>query len=91
MEILGFRSFTYLASSSVPHGSNLGPLLFVLFIDDVSEVLSSQSLLYADDLKIFNGVASLDDCLSLQSSLDDLSDWSLHNRLPLNVSKCKVR
>ena len=47
VEILGFRSFTHLASSGVPQGSNLGPLLFVLFIDDISEVLSSRSLLYA--------------------------------------------
>ena len=39
---------------------------------------------------MFNNVASLDDCLRLQSSLDDLIDWSLRNRLPLNVTKCKV-
>ena len=79
------------ATSGVPQGSHLGPLLFLLFIDDIRQVLlNSEFLLFADDLKIYKCVSSLSDSLSLQSDLDRLSEWCLLNHMELNISKCHV-
>lgn len=86
----GWKSAPYLGTSGVPQGSNLGPLLFLLFINDVVDVIQCESLLYADDLKIFSSISSLDDCQCLQRQLDALHSWCVVNRLSLNVRKCRV-
>lgn len=76
-------------TSGVPQGSHLGPLLFVLFINDASLVLShSRVLIYADDTKIFREIQCVNDCLLLNSDLSKFYEWCLLNRLPLNVNKC---
>jgi Reverse transcriptase (RNA-dependent DNA polymerase) len=75
--------------SGVPQGSHLGPLLFILFLNDVSEIfVHCQHLIYADDLKIFMKIASLEDVERLQSDLHRLSDWCSDSGLMLNVKKC---
>ena len=76
--------------SGVPQGSILGPLAFVIFINDLPDVLESPSLLYADDLKIFRAIESIRDCDFLQHDLDRLHSWCTSNRLALNVTKCGV-
>lgn len=86
----GVRSADYLATSGVPQGSILGPLLFALFINDIVDNLTCQCLLYADDLKLFSTIATESDCLRLQLNLDALHEWCVENRLDLNVSKCNV-
>ena len=83
------RSKEYLTCSGVPQGSNLGPLLFLLFINDINTaIVHSDYLLYADDLKIFKSIRSTSDSLSLQKDLDSLWKWSLENRLPFSIGKC---
>ena len=89
VEYRGFKSTEYPATSGVPQGSILGPLLFILFINDINTKLSSRLLLYADDCKLFGNVNCLQDCLSLQNDLCELKKWCDGNALPLNVSKCK--
>lgn len=75
--------------SGVPQGSHLGPLLFLLFINDVVKVFKfSRCLLFADDLKIFTRVCNRLDALRLQFDLNRLIHWCKINRLNLNVSKC---
>lgn len=77
--------------SGVPQGSHLGPLLFIMFINDITSVLSySQCLLYADDLKLFLSISSINDCIKLQSDIDALSIWCKVNCLHLNIAKCNV-
>ena len=88
--IYGFRSEPYTAVSGVPQGSNLGPLLFVVFINDLLDKLSCECLAYADDIKIFDMVHSLEDCKRLQTNMDTLDQWCSENLMLMNVKKCKV-
>jgi hypothetical protein len=78
-------------TSGVPQGSLLGPILFVIFINDFPNVESdtSQIALYADDSKLYKSISCLGSCESLQQSLNHLSMWS-HNNISFNVSKCKL-
>lgn len=75
--------------SGVPQGSILGPLLFVLFTNDIVNCFHhSQFLLFADDMKIYKKINSLHDCILLQEDLDRLHIYCLRNKLDLNISKC---
>lgn len=90
VQVNGVRSANFLSTSGVPQGSILGPLLFVVFINDVVDTLGVDCLLYADDLKIFLPVTSLQDCHRLQEELDRVYDWCTENKLAINISKCQV-
>jgi hypothetical protein len=77
--------------SGVPQGSHLGPLLFCLFINDVYNIFNDVDfLLFADDLKIYKHIASLQDSLVLQKNIDLLVQWADANDLSFNVQKCSV-
>ena len=89
VEFNGFVSRRFVATSGAPQGSNLAPLIFSLFVNDIVSNLQCETLLFADDLKLFRVVRDPGDCHLLQHDLDTLSGWCLMNRLPLNVNKCK--
>ena len=76
--------------SGIPQGSVLGPLLFLMFIDDLDEGLTSTVLKFADDTKIFETVNDWEDRKRLQRDLDRLVEWSERWQMKFNVSKCKV-
>ena len=76
--------------SGIPQGSVLGPLLFVLYINDLPDTVSSNILLFADDTKIFQQVRSREDALSLQKDIDALNAWSEKWLLKFNTDKCHV-
>ena len=90
VQVNGFKSNEFVATSGVPQGSVLGPLLFIIFINDICKNLCSHILLYADDCKVFGRVDSLKDCETIQSDLNKLKNWCDVNSLPLNINKCKV-
>lgn len=90
VKIGGSLSEPIFVTSGVPQGSHIGPLLFVLFVNDIpSYIRNSTCLLFADDLKIFHSIQTVDDCLLLQEDLNRLASWCQHNLLDLNVSKCQ--
>lgn len=88
VELRGHRSPNFCASSGAPQGSNLAPLIFLLFINDINKNISSQVLMFADDLKIFRVIRDVDDCHALQHDLSVVEHWCLENNLPLNINKC---
>ena len=79
-------------NSGVPQGSILGPLLFVLFINDLPQGLSQGTnlALYADDTKIWRNIQSASDNQILQNDINYLNDWALRNKMKFHPSKCKV-
>lgn len=90
VEVRGCRSMLFDVPSGVPQGSVIGPLLFNVFIDDVTLVLKNRCLLYADDMKVYSRIGTPSDAFALQNDLDSLQQWCVDNGLHLNVSKCSV-
>lgn len=91
VQIENTKSRLFHAGSGVPQGSHLGPLLFLLMVNDIPLHLNNcHILLYADDVKLFSIIKSLDDCHSLQENINSLSSWCAYNGFSLNFSKCSV-
>ena len=74
--------------SGVPQGTVLGPCLFLCYINDIVEGISSDISLFADDTLIFRRINSERDSEILQKDLDLLTAWSNRWLLPFNVAKC---
>jgi len=81
-------SWTY-PKSGVPQGSVLGPTLFVIFINDMPNVLQNCCKLFADDAKVYDKIKTNGDTSSLQEDIDRLLQWSHTWNLPFNEEKCK--
>jgi hypothetical protein len=81
-------------NSGVPQGSILGPLLFLIYINDLSDVVHHCTLfLYADDSSLFCAVDPNEDLNIthnlIQNDLDNLAAWSRKWKLEFKASKCK--
>jgi len=76
--------------SSVPQGSVLKPLLFVIYINDIDEFIVSHILKFADDTKIYQVVNSSTAIENLRSDLHNLVAWSNERQMLFNIDKCKV-
>ena len=76
--------------SGIPQGSVIGPILFVIFINDMPlEIKQNFCKLFADDCKLY-GIKNEDGENSMQSDLSNMELWSERWQLSFNASKCKV-
>ena len=77
-------------TSGVPQGSVLGPLLFMIYINDLPEGIKSFMSMFADDTKVLKRIEDEESCRELQNDLDMLQQWSEKWLMTFNASKCKV-
>ena len=83
-------SSPFAVTSGVPQGSHCGPILFLIFINDIKSWINTcKFLLYADDLKLYWAVDTITDCGAIQADLDALNEWCVNNKLIINVNKCQ--
>ena len=87
----GILSDTLQISSGVPQGSILGPLLFLLYINDFTQASKMFSMrLYADDTSLTVSGKNIDDLLyQINLELPNMHDWLCANKLTLNLKKTK--
>ena len=78
--------------SGVPQGSILGPLLFLVYIDDIPQCIKHDSkvAIFADDSKLFKIIEKPSDKFSFQQDLTQLSIWSDTWEMCLSIPKCKA-
>ncbi|BHF75663.1 hypothetical protein SprV_0501875900 [Sparganum proliferum] len=86
----GQQSAEVTVTSGVPQGSVLGPILFLIYIDDCIHGLDCDIAMFADDIKLWTVIRNEDDEAKLQANLDRLEQWSGYWLLPFNVSKCNI-
>ena len=82
----GEQSTVGRVTSGVPQGSVLGPLLFLIYINDLSHQLCCPYFMFADDVKIVGNPSNA----MLQTDLDTICRWTTDWDLPLNVDKCNL-
>ena len=80
----GIKSEEGRACSGVPQGSVIGPLLFLVFINDLASIIKSPCYMFADDVKVVGNPTTH----VLQSDLNHIYEWTQAWHLPLNVNKC---
>lgn len=86
----GVNSTLTSVSSGVPQGSVLGPLLFLIYINDLPNVVSSSLRLFADDCAIYRILSNDSDSRHLLHDLDSILKWCELWSMELNIKKCKL-
>ena len=77
-------------TSGVPQGTVLGPLLFLVYINDMPEKISSTTRLFADDSLVYRIIRSKEDQTLLREDLDKLQEWERDWLMQFNADKCEV-
>ena len=86
----GVHSSYVEVTSGVPQGSVLGPMLFLLYINDINNAITSQITLFADDSVLYRNIPNQSDQVILQNDLDTISSWAVKWLMELNINKCSV-
>ena len=87
--VLGVNPKSLHVLSGVPQGSILGPLLFLIYVNDLPDVATLASVaLFADDTKCYRPTKCIEDGACLQRDLDHINHWCDLWQMDLNQSKC---
>ena len=87
----GQRSHEAKITSGVPQGSALGPLLFLIYSNDLPDSVKHSTIrLFADDCMLYRRIRSVQDCTNLQEDLDRLQEWEIKWRMEFHPSKCQT-
>nr|VZH99826.1 unnamed protein product [Spirometra erinaceieuropaei] len=84
------KSDPAMVESGVPQGSVLGPILFLIYVDDAARDLDCEDAMFADDMKIWSVIRGPADEDRLQMNLSRLEEWSNRWLLRFNVAKCSI-
>ena len=76
MEVNGKASEWLPVTSGIPQGGVLGPLLFLIYINDLPDDINFDVYMYADDTKLYREIKTIEDQRILQKDLDTLTKWS---------------
>jgi len=82
----------FLVDSGIPQGSIVGPILFLIYINDLPDFCGEDHkiYLYADDAKLCNTITCKKDQLCLQGVINRIKEWCDKWLLKINISKCKT-
>ena len=75
-----------------PQCTVLGPLFFLVYINDISEDISPDTTLrlFADDTCLYRTINSMVDAIELQSDLEKLQEWEIRNKMEFHLGKCQL-
>jgi ribonuclease P/MRP protein subunit RPP40 len=90
VSVKGHTSEWRRVTSGIPQGSVLGPILFVLYINDLPESVTSKMFLFADDTKLYKQITKPEDRVALQGDVDGMEAWGNTWLMRYQPPKCKV-
>ena len=88
--VQGTKSAFILVWSGEPHGSVLGPCLFLVYNNDLAARVSSETRLFADDMTLYRFIAATDDHEVLQADIQKLEQWEEDWDMKFHPAKCCV-
>ena len=86
----GVTSSSITVTTGVPHGTALGPLHFILYLNDLPEGISSQVRLLADDCILYREIDTLNDCQELQKDINTLCNSEFKWQMKFDIDKCHI-
>ena len=90
VSVNGNSSTDHNVTSGIPQGSVLGPILFVIYINDMPDCVDATAYLFADDTKVYKDIKRPHDRICLQTDLNSLQTWSDTWLLKFHPNKCKA-
>ena len=77
-----------IVTDSVTQRSVLGPIVFLIYMNNLPRLARRGILLFAADIELQRCTRRVQDCRLLQHDPDTLYDWSVHSKLPFNFKRC---
>ena len=77
-------------TSGVPQGTVLGPLLFILYLNELPEGIPSQVSLLADNCLLYWEINTINDCQELQKDINTLCNWESMWQMKISIDKCYI-
>ena len=76
--------------SGIPQGTVLGPILFLIFISDIDQNITSFASMFADDTRLVGNIASEEDAIQFQKDLNLIYEWAESNNMQFNDKKFEL-